>query len=51
MSIKDHTQQLEELDRFKRLQAETTDPLAARLLQEIITELEAALDRDGDMER
>ena len=27
------------------------DPLAARLLQEIITELEAALDRGGDTER
>lgn len=34
----------EELDRFRRLHAETTDPLAARLLQDIIAELEADLD-------
>lgn len=32
-----------ELDRFRRLRAETTDPLAARLLQDIIAELEARL--------
>jgi hypothetical protein len=34
---------VEELHRFRRLHAETTDPLAARLLQDIITELEAAM--------
>jgi hypothetical protein len=34
---------VEELDRFRRLHAETTDPLAARLRQDIITELEADL--------
>ena len=34
---------LEDLDRFRRLHAETTDPLAARLLQDIIAELEAGL--------
>lgn len=34
---------LEDLDRFRRLHAETTDPLAARLLQDIIVELEASL--------
>ena len=34
----------EELDRFRRLHAETTDPLAVRLLQDIIAELEADLD-------
>ncbi|WP_298884968.1 hypothetical protein [uncultured Bradyrhizobium sp.] len=34
---------LEDLDRFRRLHAETTDPLAARLLQDIIAELEANL--------
>ncbi len=34
---------LEDLDRFRRLHAETTDPLAVRLLQEIIGELEARL--------
>ncbi|SFQ28883.1 hypothetical protein SAMN05216330_12353 [Bradyrhizobium sp. Ghvi] len=33
---------LEDLERFRRLYAETTDPLAARLLQEIIAELEAS---------
>ncbi|MCK1295361.1 hypothetical protein ABIB75_005405 [Bradyrhizobium sp. GM2.2] len=33
----------EELDRFRKLHAETTDPLAARLLQDIISELEADL--------
>lgn len=37
--------EIEELDRFRRLHAETTDPLAARLLQEIIAELEAGLVR------
>jgi hypothetical protein len=36
---------LEDLDRFRRLRAETTDPLAARLLQDIIDELEASLPR------
>ena len=36
---------VEELDRFRRLHAETTDPLAARLLQDIIAELEADLNR------
>lgn len=34
---------LEELQRYRRLHAEATDPLAVRLLQEIITELEASL--------
>ncbi|MBR0954294.1 hypothetical protein [Bradyrhizobium canariense] len=38
---------VEELDRFRRLHAETTDPLTARLLQDIITEFEAALDPPG----
>ncbi|MBP1294175.1 hypothetical protein ACVL91_003509 [Bradyrhizobium elkanii] len=33
----------EDLDRFRRLHAEATDPFAARLLQEIIAELDASL--------
>ena len=34
---------LEELQRYRRLHAETTAPLAVRLLQDIIAELEASL--------
>lgn len=34
---------LEELQRYRRLHAESTDPLAVRLLQDIIDELEANL--------
>ncbi|WP_199752001.1 hypothetical protein [Bradyrhizobium sp. RP6] len=34
---------LEELQRYRRLHAEATDPLAVRLLQDIIAELEASL--------
>jgi len=36
---------LEELQRYRRLHAEATDPLAVRLLQDIIAELEASLSR------
>jgi len=34
---------LEELQRYRRLHAEAADPLAVRLLQDIIAELEASL--------
>ncbi|UWU94268.1 hypothetical protein [Bradyrhizobium sp. CB1015] len=33
---------LEELQRYRRLHAEATDPLAVRLLQDTIAELEAS---------
>ncbi|WP_407187677.1 hypothetical protein [Bradyrhizobium centrosematis] len=37
------TKTLEDLERYRRLHAEATDPLAVRLLQDIIVELEASL--------
>jgi hypothetical protein len=38
---------IEELDRLREMEARTTDPLASRLLQDIIMELEAGLPPSG----
>ncbi|WP_461623374.1 hypothetical protein [Bradyrhizobium sp. 25ACV] len=43
--VRQSPKEIEELDRFRRLYAETTDPLAARLLEDIIAELETGLVR------
>lgn len=43
MSISDTSKAIEELTRLKEMKAQTTDPLAEHLLQDIITELEAGL--------
>lgn len=40
---RDDEEQKNEIMRFRLLERETTDPLAVRLVHEIVTELEAAL--------
>ena len=43
MSVDDPRKTLDELARLRDMQAGTTDPLASRLLQDIIIDLEAVL--------
>lgn len=43
MSERDDEERKNEIMRFRLLERETTDPLAVRLVHEIVTELEAAL--------
>jgi hypothetical protein len=47
MAPNDRAEQQLELERFRAIQRETTDPLAVRLITEIVTEIEEALEVDN----
>ena len=46
MGVQDRKERELELERYRALQHETTDPMAARLLDEIVNEMEAELKAD-----
>jgi hypothetical protein len=47
MAPNDRAEQQLELERFRAIQRETTDPLAVRLITEIVAEIEEALEADN----
>lgn len=49
-SVRDRANCESELERYRELQKKTTDPLAARLLAEIVYEMGADLARNDDGE-
>ena len=49
-NARDRSEQEVELQRFRVLKEETTDPVAFRFLDEIVSELEAELKRNTDSE-